>query len=593
MIRQWNRETDTGAIHVFGDGHTIAYGFGPEIIQVLAYPISADSFFKLEIPSAKECLCERMDKTAIWTHKLPCGAHITDLIDNETHCFRRQVETSAPLTMILTVEKVFSFVEDASNDDLWAFEAKDGVNFYIYPVKTIHPRRYLRFVGDVSVEKMDENVYAVTFGVGGGSLYAAATAEAIDAEVSLPLAAAQENVMAYWQEFLSQMKPMPSPLAEICENVGIMIKSQQAEDGAVLAGYNYHLAYVRDQYGTARGLLAMGFYREVEKLMYYYKAYYEEYGVIHNAQSIGHHGIFHIHENDNVEITGYLAVLCFYVYKASKNEAFMREMLPFVRWCIDSQVKELRNGMLPFNGDETYIAIGFLPRFALLDGSAEATMLLAESIRNYQEFTGDMQYSAVLEEIDSTFLKNFVRDGRLMANIPERMALEDYPAGRNGVCERCFDYIVPLFCNENGRYVCEKCRSIEPTMPPRDFGSMELSASKLAPLYTGSPLVPMEQMRVYLEEMVAAYKKDKQMPSGYPGGHAVGYDYGLFLYALTQIDHPFAKEIYDLSISVLDETGVWCEFYKNNVPYNTRCRPWESGINVEGLITYHEKMTEK
>ena len=79
------------------------------------------------------------------------------------------------------------------------------------------------------------------------------------------------------------------------------------------------------------------------------------------------------------------------------------------------------------------------------------------------------------------------------------------------------------------------------------------------------------------------------MPSGCLSGHAVGYDYGLFLYALTQIDHPFAKEIYDLTISVLDETGVWCEFYKNNVPYNTRCRPWESAINVEGLISYYEK----
>ena len=45
MIRHWNRQTDTGAIHAMGDGHTIAYGFGPEIVQMLAYPLSADSFF--------------------------------------------------------------------------------------------------------------------------------------------------------------------------------------------------------------------------------------------------------------------------------------------------------------------------------------------------------------------------------------------------------------------------------------------------------------------------------------------------------------------------------------------------------------------
>ncbi len=588
MIRHWNRQTDTGAIHAMGDGHTIAYGFGPEIVQMLAYPLSADSFFKLGIPSVNECVCERIDKTAIWQHTLPTGACITDLVDNETHCFRRQVETETPLTMTVTVEEVFSPLPEETADGLLAFEAKDGVNFYIYPVSTIHPRRYLKIAGNVTVRQTAERTYTLTFGAGGGSIFAADSPESIAAEMALPILSAKENVEAYWLGFLSQMKPFSSPLADICENVGIMIKSQQAAEGAVLAGYNYHLAYVRDQYGTARGLLAMGFHREVEQLMYYYKLYFDTYGVIHNAQSIDHHGIFHIHENDNVEITGYLAVLCFKVYEATQNEAFMRDMLPFVKWCIDAQVKELQNGMLPFNGDETYIAIGFLPRFALLDGSAEATMLLAESIRSYQKFTGDMQYAAVLEEIDRTYLQNFVKNGRLMANIPERLAVADYPAGKNGVCERCFDYIVPLFCNENGRYVCEKCRELDP-LPPRDFGSIELSASKLTPLYTGSPLVPMEQMRVYLEEMVESYKKNKQMPSGCLSGHAVGYDYGLFLYALTQIGHPFAKEIYDLTISVLDETGVWCEFYKDNVPYNTRCRPWESAINVEGLISYYEK----
>ena len=93
-----------------------------------------------------------------------------------------------------------------------------------------------------------------------------------------------------------------------------------------------------------------------------------------------------------------------------------------------------------------YIAIGFLPRFALLDGSAEATMLLAESIRRYRQVTGDNRYDAVLEEIDGTYRQNFVRDGHFMTNIPERLDAADYPARRNGVCEDCGDYIVPLFC---------------------------------------------------------------------------------------------------------------------------------------------------
>ena len=104
-------------------------------------------------------------------------------------------------------------------------------------------------------------------------------------------------------------------------------------------------------------------------------------------------------------------------------------------------------------------------------------MLLAESIRRYRQVTGDNRYDAVLEEIDGTYRQNFVRDGHFMTNIPERLDAADYPARRNGVCEDCGDYIVPLFCNENGRYVCEKCRLHEP-LPPRPFGSLELSASQ-------------------------------------------------------------------------------------------------------------------
>lgn len=586
MIRNWNRQTDSGAIHAIGDGSVVVYGFGPEIKQVLAYPLSADSFCEIRLPSVDACTSERLDGTAIWTHTLENGDRIIDMVDVGTHCFRRQVETADNLEMLLDIESVFSLVAEESAETTLVFEAKNGVNFYIYPVD-IHPRRYLRITGQVEVSRVTGHQYRLTFTAGGGTIYVAATPEAIAAAEATELAAAVQRVTAYWKAFLSQMKPLPSHLAAICENVAVMIKSQQAAEGAVLAGYNYHLAYVRDQYGVARGLLAMGFYREAEKLMYFYKSYFDEYGAIHNAQSIDHHGVFHIHENDRVEITGYLAVLVFSVYAVNHNEQFLRDMLPLANWCIDAQIGEMRNGMLPFNGDETYIAIGFLPRFALLDGSAEATMLLAESIRRYRQVTGDGRYDAVLEEIDGTYLQNFVRDGHFMTNIPERLDAADYPARRNGVCEDCGDYIVPLFCNENGRYVCEKCRLHEP-LPPRPFGSLELSASQLMPFYVGSPLIPDEIRNGHLEKMVRSFREDGKMPSGLSDGQAVGYDYGLFLYALAKAGHPMAEDICKLTISVVDESGVWCEFYQNGIPYNTRCRPWESAINAEAIVTYYE-----
>ncbi|MBR6764930.1 MAG: hypothetical protein IKM06_00455 [Clostridia bacterium] len=584
MIRNWNRSTDSGAIHVLGDGHVIAYGFGPEIIQVLAYPLSADSFVKIELPEINECVSERVKGTAIWKHTLKNGTVITDMVDVAAHCFHRQIRGTEKIKMLITFDEQFLLKNAPEADTLLEAHTDNGAKLYIYHVD-ITVDRYFLVTGDAKIVSSDNGTYEVT--VKNGDIYASDSAESIEKCKSTPFADSVKAVTEYWKEFLKEMKPLSDENKEIAENVGIMIKSQQASDGGVLAGYNYHLAYVRDQYGTARGLVAMGFLKEAEAIAYFYKKCFDEYGTVHNAASVDHHGIFHVHENDNVEITGYLAIISLIIYEANKSEAFLNDMLPLVRWCIERQIGELKNGMLSFNGDETYIAGGFLPRYAMLDGSSEATMLLHESITRYYRITGDDRYNGAANEIEKTYVNNFIRNGRLMTNVPERAEIKEYPLTRNGVCEACSDYIVPLFLNENGRYVCEKCIKKAP-LKAREMGSLELAASKLALIYNGSDLVPEDIMRKYLDEMLQMLKEKGQMPSGCEGGSSLGYDYGTFLYALVKLNHPAKDEIKRLTVSVLDETGVWCEYYKNGKPYNTRCRPWESAINTEALIAWEE-----
>ena len=41
-------------------------------------------------------------------------------------------------------------------------------------------------------------------------------------------------------------------------------------------------------------------------------------------------------------------------------------------------------------------------------------------------------------------------------------------------------------------------------------------------------------------------------------------------------------------LEVLDETGAWVEYYDNKKPFNCRCRPWESAINIDAI----RKLTE-
>ena len=524
MIRDWNRETDTGAIHALGNGNIVVYGFGPEITQTLAYPISADSFCQILLPEEMRCRSERLDGTAIWRHNMENGDVITDYIDTEINCFVRQVVCTEGRQMLLKVDAPYRFVK--CEDDIWYFDTPNGVEFFYHHVD-ITPRRYIKVSGAAKIQQVEDDSFLLTFGEGVGSLYFSDTPEALLEEEKQDVDMVLARIGAYWGDFLKQMKPFPKWLAELAENVGIMIKCQQAHDGSVLAGHHYHLAYVRDQYGVGRGLMAMGFYREVEALMGYYKMYFDQYGVIHNAQSMGHHGVFHIHENDNVEVTGYLVIQAFQIYEHNHSEQFLQDMLPMIRWAIDTQIGEMRDGMLPFSGDETYIAGLFLPRFAMYDGSSEATMLLAESLRLYEKHTGDTRYNAVLQEIRDTYLKNFIRNGRLMTNIPERTPLSDYPAGRHGMCEDCGRCKGELKRNENYRYICQYCAD-HPVLPPRPFGSIELAAPKLMHLYIGSDLVPAEMMNGYLNEMVESFERDGKMPSGCADGNAVGYSRKIF-----------------------------------------------------------------
>ena len=40
---------------------------------------------------------------------------------------------------------------------------------------------------------------------------------------------------------------------------------------------------------------------------------------------------------------------------------------------------------------------------------------------------------------------------------------------------------------------------------------------------------------------------------------------------------------------MVDPTGAWAEYYVLGRPHGTRCRPWESAINIEVLLRHGEQ----
>lgn len=592
MIRDWNRETDNGAVHALGNGRMLIYAIGPEILQIVGAPYSAGSFGTITIPAAHRCRSERLPQTAVWEHRLDNGTVMTDVVDSHLTGFVRKIEAPCAFTLLLKTEETYARVcGEGDGAQQLSFASPNGNTCHIYRTPLNVPY-CVTAVGCASIEPIDAHTFAIRVCPGESRLMITNDPAVSRQLEQTPFADILRRTGDYWRSFLRRGRPVPAAVSELCENVAIMIKCQQGEDGGILAGYPFHMAYIRDQYGTVRGLLKMGFYPEAEAVMRYYLRIWQAHGCLHNAQSVGGPMVFHIHENDLVEITGYLAILPFDIFGYTGDRAFLEEMLPLVRWALDCQSSELKHGMLPFNGDETYIAGGFLPRAVMYEGSAEATMLFAEGIRRYQAFTGDRRYADCLQTITDTYRQNFCPDDRYITNRPDRLAADEYPAGRHGVCEDCNAALTELTRTAAGRYVCPACSRRQPPLPRWQPKIYELAATRLSPIYIGSSLVPEEMLDRLLEEMAARYRQTGEMPSGCPQGECVGYDYGMFLYALTRRRHSLAGRMCRLTLDVLDETGVWCEYYRDGIARSTRCRPWESAINMEAVLTYLEQNGE-
>lgn len=128
----------------------------------------------------------------------------------------------------------------------------------------------------------------------------------------------------------------------------------------------------------------------------------------------------------------------------------------------------------------------------------------------------------------------------------------------------------------------------------RDTTGIELPAverfnipsANLFPIYIDAQLLTDEEKQDLLVQVVDRYRSTGRISTQ---DRILGYDYGMFLYALARYDHPLAGEVYDKMMALRDSAGAWVEYYVDGVPSGCPCRPWESGINIEAAIAYATK----
>ena len=636
--RTWtNQGADNGTVHSLGNGKMLVYGQGPQIIKIYPSPYTSPSLYNLLLDEKKPVTVtsSRKKGTAVWEHEISSEndrlASMIDYVDPELPVMIRHLEIKASLTFRLELAQGISVMEDRNAGTTrrsLLLRTKPGALIYqnyVYPNPIYHE---IRLEGGGSIERSqeEENVYYLTCSEGimdilliGGPDYSSMI---MNREEIMMLGHHEllNRTEAWWQDFTQRRYPfdeklptdlpLRQELLQIIDDVSVMIRTQQATEGAVMAGYPYPLGYVRDQYGVSRGYLALGYFEEAKNILEFYHEIWRKTGELHCAQGIGVDGIFHIHENDEVESPGYLILQAFDLLEKTGDNDFIEELTPMLEWCWEVQKKHLAGNMLPFNGDETYVAGGILPRSALNDGSAEATLLFIEGGERFMQWletTGKWSREKISSErkiiktVKDDYRKNFWKNKQLITNNPDRLDHIEAPRFRHGVCERggpeCLVYGRVGFGgidwtekDENGRYQCANCIALG-SLPAADKTIFNLLTVSLTPQYFQSDLFTPKEIKPVLEKIYTSYQATGVLTSRTEGleknnNRSVGYDYGLVLFNMMKTNSPGSEDIYRKTISIADETGAWSEYYLGTAPSGTRCRPWESAINLEALIEF-------
>jgi hypothetical protein len=277
-----------------------------------------------------------------------------------------------------------------------------------------------------------------------------------------------------------------------------------------------------------------------------------------------------------------------------------------LEWAFDAQCRNLVRHMLPFNGDETYIAGGMLPRGAINDGSAESTMLFVTGGSRFLDWTEQQGLWPVeriargrraVEETRAHYRRNFWREGSILTNNPERMSVAEMPRFRHGVCEsggflaECADLrcqggaIGWIEKTADGHYLCPSCFARGVTLPA-GRPVFHLASVSLVPLYLGSDLLSRADIAAAAAGIIERYERTGRLTTTADGTGTVGYDFGLLLYTLTVLGHPLAERVYRHMLDVRDAAGAWVEYYRDGQPVGCPCRPYESGINLDAALHF-------
>lgn len=618
-----------GGLYCIGNGKIAAYLRRGEIVSLFGPPYSSPSAlcFVYKDDLILPLPAKRIRNSAIWTCDIyEKDIHIATTTDfasfDGTPLIIKKIDAEYKFSMNLSFISGIRAGKTVINNGLYLdcvyaecrhlFAGNDIYNLGMYPLPFEQYYQILVY-GNCDIKSSDSDL-EITFLKGkseiifiGGPSYGECVINTEDFIKNGTDKIFDETLIG-WEKFFAKISfeniiPQNAyrytDVVETLKSTAINIITQQSSQGGVLAGHNYHLGYVRDQYGVSRALLSMGLFDNAKKILEFYYNVFLANGYYKNAQGLGVENLFHRGENDEVEITAYMIIQAFDYYNASGDKKFIDKIYPMLKWSLDSQITCISDNMLPFNGDETYIAGGILPRCAINDGSAESTMLFILGTGLLLDYIKDNKLENpekcsiiedTLKSIINHYNENFIRDNRLITNNPTRKC--NSKRFTFGVCQYCESekwpnvYFGEVECTPNGMFSCPECMVNKKNIDYiKNETIYEIESVNLMPIYFNFNLIDNRIIEKVIEKTIKdRFETVNGIYKNPTSDLCVGYDYGLLLINAHKINSDFDKPLIDALLNILDECGSWSEFYVNSKPVGTRYRPWESGINAEALI---------
>lgn len=613
------------AIHSMGNGKMLLYGQGSDIKHVFGPPYTSCDQLSISVQADMAWNTRRKKGTLVWEHTGFANgkevAVLTDVMHPMMPIWARKIEIFNFEMILNCIYPMSSVAFDEKDDNqsdrkIWfrRFRIPEGTplfSFFPHYYLSSDPAFYLIYAeGNVSVQTGELSRIRVHSGISeiriiGGPTFPE-NREFEECSKTLPFEHLIEESLKISKKLFSRInigisEDTPIELADevrgVAEDVAVLITTQQCQDGGVIAGYPFQMAYVRDQYGVSRGLLAMGLADEAERMLDFRFNKWKRFGNLRNAEMAGGDSIRHRHENDDVELTAYTILQAFDFAEATGLKEKLLEWFPMLAWCFETQLTHLHRGMLPFNGDETYVAGGFILRHQLNDGSTEATLLFYESGMKLLEFGEAFRlwdkrkiqaYRSILHNTRKKYMENFAIDGKLITNNPRRvddsLALPRY---RHGVCMACMETSDTWFGwteqIESNFYVCPRCRNnvarkllkSEPVIIP---------SVALFPPFIKSTIISNKFLYQQAESILAEFKAVMESNGSTSNKRFVGYDMGLMLYFMSVVKHLETNDFMRFVLDSRDAVSSWSERYLGKKHDGCMCRPWESAINLSAVL---------